>query len=261
MIKALGIAATGMEAQESNVSNIANNISNVNTNGFKRGRTEFEDLLYETVQEPGAKSSNTTNYNIGIQYGSGAKVSAVNKIYEMGNPDITNNPFDFMISGDGFFGIIMPNNQVKYTRDGSFNLDAQGNLVTKKGHRVFPGLTVPPNTTNVNVSENGIVEAYQSGQVQPQNIGSIPVFTFVNPPGLKSAGGNLMDQTVASGAPIQNVPGENNAGSILQGTLETSNVKIMNEMTNLIKAQRAYEMNSKIMGVADQMLQTVNNVK
>ena len=221
----------------------------------------MEDLLYETITTAGSRSSSNTRYNIGTQIGSGSKVSSIRKEFKTGSPLITNNPFDFMINGDGFFAIILPNNSIKYTRDGSFNVDAQGNLVTKKGFKVFPGLTFPPQTLSVTVGENGNVDAYIKDQLEPISIGILPVFTFTNPVGLSSTGGNLYKITQASGPPIQQVAGENNAGKIMQGALESSNVSIMVEMTNLIKAQRAYEMNSKVMGVADQMLQTINNIR
>ena len=261
MIRALNTAATGMAAQEANVSTISNNIANANTNAYKQSRTEFEDLLYETVQEAGARSSSNTEYNVGTQIGSGAKVSATRKDFRPGSPVITNNPFDLMINGQGFFGVIMGNNEIKFTKDGSFDVDSTGTLVTKSGKRVFPGITVPPNTVSVNISESGNVDAYLPNQPQPQNVGQIPVFNFTNPVGLSNYGENLYTATVGSGQAIQMVAGEGNAGRIQQGALESSNVSIMNEMTNLIKAQRAYEMNSKVMNVADQMLQTVNNVR
>lgn len=261
MLRALNTSATGMAAQEANVNTISNNIANVNTIGFKQGRTEFEDLLYETVTEAGARSSNTTQYNVGTQIGSGAKVSALRRIHNQGAPQITNNPFDIMINGDGFLGIVMPNNEVKFTRDGSFNPDQNGQLVNRSGYKLFPGITIPSNTLKVTISESGNVEAFIKGQMEPQNIGQIPVFTFTNDAGLKQEGGNLFAATVGSGEAQQSVAGENSAGVISQGSLETSNVNVMNEMTNLIKAQRAYEMNSKVMGVADQMLNTVNNVR
>ena len=178
----------------------------------------------------------------------------------MGSPQITQNPYDLMIMGDGFFGIQV-GNQVMYTRDGSFDVDAQGILKTRSGHPVLPGITVPPETVNINISENGIVQAFVKGQAQPTELGQIPVFTFVNPAGLSDKGQNLAVQTNASGAPIQRIAGDENAGVISQGTLESSNVSVMNEMTNLIKAQRAYEMNSKVMGIADQMLNTVNQIR
>ncbi len=261
MIRALHTSATGMTAQESNVNTISNNIANVNTTGFKKQRTEFDDLLYETVQEAGAKSSGTTEYNVGVQVGSGAKVSATRRIHSQGAPQMTNNPYDLMVNGEGFMGIISPNGELKYTRDGSFNVDAQGNLVTRAGHKVFPGVVVPPNVMRINIAENGTVEAFTRESVEPINLGQVPVFTFVNPTGLRSEGGNILAATTGSGQAIQNVPGENGSGVLMQGAIEASNVSVMNEMTDLIKAQRAYEMNSKVMGVADQMLQTVNNIR
>ena len=261
MMKALNTAATGMAAQEENVSTISNNIANVNTVGFKKDRAEFEDLMYQTVTAPGSRSSSTTHYNVGVQIGTGSKVSAIRKEFSAGNPMITRNPYDLMIQGDGFFGIIMPNNELRYTRDGSFNVDNQGNLVDKNGNKLFPGISLPPETISVMISSNGNVDAYFKDQVEPENLGTVSVFTFANPVGLRSSGGNLYAVTQSSGPPIQQVAGENNAGKVLQGTLESSNVSIMNEMTSLIKAQRAYEMNSKVMGAADQMLQTVNNTR
>lgn len=261
MIRALHTSATGMTAQESNVNTISNNIANVNTTGFKKQRTEFDDLLYETVQEAGAKSSGTTEYNVGVQVGSGAKVSATRRIHSQGAPQMTNNPYDLMVNGEGFMGVISPSGELKYTRDGSFNVDAQGNLVSRAGHKVFPGIVIPPNVMRINIAENGAVEAFTRESVEPINLGQVPVFTFVNPTGLRSEGGNILAATTGSGQAIQNVPGENGSGVLMQGAIEASNVSVMNEMTDLIKAQRAYEMNSKVMGVADQMLQTVNNIR
>jgi flagellar basal-body rod protein FlgG len=261
MIRALHTSASGMTAQESNVNTISNNIANVNTTGFKKQRTEFDDLLYETVQEAGAKSSGTTEYNVGVQVGSGAKVSATRRIHSQGAPQMTNNPYDLMVNGEGFMGVISPNGELKYTRDGSFNVDAQGNLVSRAGHKVFPGIVVPPNVMRISIAENGTVEAFTRESVEPINLGQVPVFTFVNPTGLRSEGGNILAATTGSGQAIQNVPGENGSGVLMQGAIEASNVSVMNEMTDLIKAQRAYEMNSKVMGVADQMLQTVNNIR
>jgi flagellar basal-body rod protein FlgG len=261
MIRALHTSATGMAAQESNVNTISNNIANVNTTGFKKARTEFDDLLYETIQEAGAKSSANTEYNVGLQVGSGTKVSATRKMHSQGAPQMTNNPYDLMINGEGFMGVVAPNGELKFTRDGSFNVDAQGNLVNRAGHRVFPGIVVPPNIMKISIAENGLVEAFTRESVEPINLGQIPVFTFVNPTGLRSEGGNILAATAGSGQAIQNVAGENGSGYMMQGAIEASNVNVMNEMTDLIKAQRAYEMNSKVMGVADQMLQTINNVR
>lgn len=261
MLKALHTAASGMSAQETNVSTISNNIANVNTTGFKRGRTEIDDLSYETIQEAGARSSASTQYNVGTQIGSGARVSAIRKEFTVGAPQITNNPFDLMVNGEGFFGIIMPNGELKFTRDGAFNVDAQGTLVNKQGYKVYPGLSFPPNTASVNIAENGKVEAFIKGQNEASEIGQVPVFTFVNPVGLKSTGMNLYQVSLSSGQPVQAVAGDDNAGPIMQGALEASNVSPMTEMTDLIRAQRAYEMNSKVMGVADQMMQTINNIR
>jgi flagellar basal-body rod protein FlgG len=260
MMKALSTAASGMTAQETYVSTISNNIANVNTVGFKRGRTEIDDLGYETIQEPGARSSSSTTYNVGTQIGSGARVSSVRKEFTAGAPQITNNPFDLMVNGEGFFGVIMPNGELKFTRDGSFNVDAQGVLVNKQGYKIYPGFNFPPNTSSVMIAENGKVEAFVKGQTEATSIGQLPVFTFVNAVGLKSVGANLYQVSLSSGQPVQGIAGDSNAGAIMQGALEASNVSPMTEMTDLIRAQRAYEMNSKVMGVADQMMQTINNI-
>jgi len=260
LMRALNTAATGMSAMESNVNTISNNIANVNTTGYKAQRVEFEDLLHETIQEGGARSSHGTEHTVGHQVGSGSKVSAVRRIHSMGSPQITNRPYDLMVMGDGFFGVqVGPN--VLYTRDGSFTVDAQGVLKTRAGYPLVPGLTIPPNTKSLNIAEDGKVQAFLTTQTEPIELGQVPIFTFVNPAGLSDMGSNLARSTTASGNAIQNIPGTENAGFIQQGSLESSNVSVMNEMTGLIKAQRAYEMNSKVMGIADQMLQTVNNIR
>lgn len=261
MSRALNTAATGMAAQEMNVNAISNNIANVNTTGYKKQRAEFESLMYETVTEAGAKSSHNSRYSTGVQIGSGSKISGIRREFSPGSPQITNRPFDMMINGDGFFGIIMPNGEVRYTRDGSFSPNSQGTLVTKQGYVVVPTITLPPGVTNMNISQTGTVEAFAPGQVEPQNVGQIPVFTFINPVGLKATGQNLYSPSMSSGEPIQNTAGENGSGYIAQGTLESANVSIMNEMQTLIKAQRAYEMNGKVMRIADEMLQTVNTLR
>ncbi len=261
MMRALNTSATGMAAQEMNVNTISNNVANLNTTAYKKQRAEMEDLLYHTVTESGARSAANTRYNVGLQVGTGAKVSAVRKEFTQGAPKVTNNPFDLMINGEGFFGIQAPNGQTMYTRDGSFNVDSTGTLVEKHGYRVMPGITLPPGVKSVNITENGSVEVYLNNQIEPQIVGQIPIYTFPNQVGLKSYGGNLLMQTSSSGQPAQTTGGQANAGRIQQGALESSNVSIMNEMTNLIRAQRAYEMNSKVMGVSDQMLQTINNIR
>ena len=261
MIKALNTAATGMAGQEENVNAISHNIANINTTGFKKGRAEFDDLLYQTIEEPGARTGADAQHNVGIQVGSGVKLTAVRKEFSQGMPQITNNPFDLMINGEGFFAIVLPSGETLYTRDGSFNVNNQGMIVSAKGYQLFPGITVPSNALSVNINNAGLVEAYFKDQIEPTNLGTIPLFRFTNPVGLKSEGGNLYRVTSASGPAMQSVAGEENTGIIQQGALEASNVNIMNEMTDLIKAQRAFEMNSKVMGVADQMLQTINNIR
>ncbi len=261
MMRAIHTAATGMAAQETNVSTISNNIANVDTTGYKRQRAETESLLYETVQMAGSRSSYDSRHNAGIQIGTGSKISATKREFHVGNPQITNNPFDLMINGDGFFGLILPNQTITYTRDGAFNVNAQGILVSKHGHTVVPNLNFPNNTLSVKISEDGRVEAFIKNQREPVEVGQIPVFTFTNSVGLDAVGGNMYRPTLSSGEAITNVAGEDNAGNILQGSLESSNVSIMVEMSNLIKAQRGYEMNAKVMKVADEMLQTVNTIR
>ena len=260
LIRALDTAATGMAAQEAQLSTISNNIANSSTTGYKVQRTEFQDLIYETVVTPGGRSSGNTQYNVGVQVGSGAKIKATRRLHSMGSPQVTNNPYDLMIFGDGFFAVQM-RDQIFYTRDGSFTVNAQGVLQTKDGNQLLPQITLPPATKTLVISQDGKVQAYLTSQTEPVELGQIPVYTFVNPAGLIDIGGNLARVTPASGEPIQNVAGSNNAGAIQQGSIETSNVNTMTEMTNMIKAQRAFEMNSKVLSVADQMLQTINQVR
>lgn len=261
IMRALNTAATGMAAQESHVDTISNNIANVNTTAFKKQRAEFESLHYQTIKEAGSRTGSDTIHNVGHQVGSGARVTGTSREFSQGVSQITNNPFDLMINGDGFFAVLGPNQQVFYTRDGSFNVNSQGIVVNKQGHVLLPNLQFPPNTNTVSISESGVVEAFIKNQLQPVNVGQIPVYTFVNNAGLKALGGNNYIPSQASGAPIQNIAGQSNAGNIQQGALEASNVSIMTEMTDLIKAQRALEMNSKVMKVADEILQTVNNIR
>jgi len=261
VMRALNTAATGMAAQEVNVNTISNNIANVNTTGYKKERTEFESLHYHTIKEAGSKTSNNSLHNVGVQIGSGARVSGITREFSPGAPQITNNPFDLMINGDGFFGVIMPDQTVAFTRDGSFNVNSQGVLVNKQGYPLAPSIQFPPNTLSVSITEDGTVEAFIKNQIEPTNAGQIPVFNFVNSAGLKALGGNNYRESKSSGGALQNIAGQSNAGTIRQGALESSNVSIMNEMTNLIKAQRAYEMNSKVMKVADDILQTINTIR
>ncbi len=259
--RALNTAATGMAAQEAHVNTISNNIANVNTTGYKKERTEFESLHYHTIKEAGSRTSNNSVHNVGHQVGSGTRVSGITREFSQGAPQITNSPFDLMINGEGFFGILMPDQTIGYTRDGSFNVNSQGQLVNRQGYTIIPNLQFPTNTMSVNITEAGTVEAFIKNQVEPVNVGQIPIFTFTNPTGLSALGGNNYRPSMSSGAPVQNIAGDSNAGIVRQGALEASNVSIMSEMTNLIKAQRAYEMNSKVMKVADEILQTVNTIR
>jgi flagellar basal-body rod protein FlgG len=259
--QALNIAATGMAAQEDNVNSISNNIANVNTIGFKRSRSESTDLLYNTVEMAGGRSFGEAKHSVGIQFGSGSKTTGTRKDFAQGLPKETNNPFDLMINGEGFFGVVKPNSEIRFTRDGAFNVDSSGVLVNKQGYKIYPNFQFPPNTISVQISESGKVDAYVQGQVEPTELGTIPIFKFMNAVGLTNEGGGLYRPSEASGTPIEGIGGENAHGVVMQGSLEVSNVNIMTEMTDLIKAQRAYEMNAKIMGVADQMLQTINNIR
>ena len=259
--RALHTAATGMTVQEHTVSNISHNISNLGTNAFKRTRTESGDLWYMTLQDPGARSSPNTFYSVGIQLGSGAKITATRKEFTEGVGKVTQSPFDLMIKGDGLFAIVLPNNEIRYTRNGAFNLDEQGRLVNHKGYIIHPGFTFPPNTLNVRITEDGLIDVYLPGNDDPVNLGQIPIYTFTNKVGLRSMGESLFSPTSSSGEPLENIPGVRGAGSIQQGTLESSNVSIMNEMTSLIAAQRAYEMNSKVMKVVDDMMGIINNIR
>lgn len=260
-MRALNTAATGMAAQEAHVDTISNNIANVNTTAFKKQRAEFESLHYQTLKEAGSRTGADTLHNVGVQIGSGARVTGTTREFSQGVSQITNNPFDLMINGDGFFAVLGPNQQIFYTRDGSFNVNNQGVLVNKQGYVLMPNLQFPPNTNTVNITDAGTVEAFIKNQLEPTNVGQIPIYTFINNAGLKAIGGNNYIPSQASGAPIQNIAGQSNAGLLQQGALEASNVSIMNEMTGLIKAQRALEMNSKVMKVADEILQTVNNIR
>jgi flagellar basal-body rod protein FlgG len=261
MLKALNTAATGMQAQQTQLDTIANNMANVSTTGFKKSRAEFEDLLYQTIKEPGAQQSTNTVHPAGVQTGMGVKTSATQKIFEEGAAKITRNPLDLSIEGNGFFPIQMAGGQIGYTRDGTFHKDAAGKIVDKNGNSLIPEITIPANSTGVSISDSGEVLASTLNNPQPQSIGQIQLVSFINPAGLKSMGKNLYMPSSASGTPIQGNPGENNLGSIAQGQLEASNVNVVDEMVNMISAQRSYESNSKVVQAADQMLQYSNNLR
>lgn len=261
MIKALNTAASGMQAQQTNMDVISNNMANVNTTGYKKSRAEFEDLLYQNVKEPGAQSGANSIAPTGVQVGLGVKTSSVAKDFEMGSPKITSNPLDLMIEGNGFFPVQMPNGQIAYTRDGTFKKDPSGRIVDRNGNVLQPEITIPPGTTAIEVSATGVVQSNSSNGLETQQLGQIQIVNFVNPAGLRAIGKNLFLPSNASGTPLQGIPGENGMGNVSQGQLESSNVNIVDEMVNMITAQRAYETNSKAMQAVDQMLQSVNNLR
>lgn len=260
MISALKAAASGMEAQQAQIESISNNLANVNTNGYKKSRVEFQDLLYETLQEPGANTSATTQSPVGIQRGMGVKVAGTQRTFELGNPQQTQRDLDMMIKGDGFFVVQLPNGQQAYRRDGSFYKSAAGRVETIEGYPLQPELSLPANSRKVFISEDGVVSALAADE-SIQQIGQVQIATFVNNGGLKSMGKNLFVSTEASGPANVTTPGENSSGGILHGYLEGSNVEIVREMTDMISAQRAFEMNSKVIQTVDQMMQHTVNVR
>ncbi len=261
MIRALNTAATGLEAQQTNMEVISNNLANVSTAGFKKSRAEFEDLMYQTQKEPGQASGMNAMSPTGVQVGLGVKTGAVQKDFNHGSSIVTKNPFDLQIEGAGFFQIQTADGQVAYTRDGAFKRDPQGRLIDKNGNLLQPEIAVPPDAAGVEISPSGEVKIIMGGSEQPQTIGQIDIVNFVNPAGLRSAGKNLFMQTPASGQPVTSRPGLQGTGYLAQGQLEGSNVNIVDEMVNMIQAQRFYETNSKAVQAADQMLQTVNNLR
>ncbi len=261
MIRALWTAASGMEAQQLNIDVIANNLANVNTTGFKRSRADFQDLLYQTLRQAGASSSSSTIYPTGMQVGLGTRNAAIQKIFQQGEFQQTHNPMDFSIEGRGFFQILQPNGETGYTRAGSFKQDEQGRLVTSDGFPLVPQITIPADTMNMTVGSDGTVSVMQAGQNTSTQVGQIQLVSFPNPSGLKSIGRNLYTETVSSGSPTTGTPGENGIGTLSQGFLELSNVNISEELINMIVGQRAYEINSKAIQTADEMMQTANNTK
>jgi flagellar basal-body rod protein FlgG len=261
MIRSLWTSATGMQAQELNIDVISNNLANVNTSGFKKSRAEFQDLLYEVLRPAGAASSQDTTVPTGIQLGHGARPSAVQKIFTGGDFQNTKNELDWAIEGDGFFQIELPNGETAYSRDGEFKLNADGRIVNPDGFPLVPEMSIPTDTVSINVGMDGTVSVIQADDSTPVEIGTIQLARFVNPAGLRSLGKNLYSPTAASGDEIVGVPGENGFGTIAQGFLEMSNVSVVDEMVNMITAQRAYEINSKVIQTADDMLQMANNLK
>jgi flagellar basal-body rod protein FlgG len=260
MIRSLWISKTGMDAQQTQMDVISNNLANVSTNGFKRSRALFEDLLYQTVRQPGAQSSQQTQLPSGLQLGTGVRPVATERIFTQGAVNQTNNDRDLAIQGAGFFQILLPDGTTAYTRDGAFQSDSQGQLVTSSGYTLQPPITVPLNTIKLSIGRDGTVSITQAGSTTSTQIGQIQVATFINPAGLESRGENLYVETAASGTPNPNTPGTNGAGALWQGYVETSNVNVVEELVNMIQAQRAYEINSKAITTSDQMLAKVSQM-
>lgn len=261
-MRALAIGATGMEAQQLNVEVISNNIANSSTTGFKASRAEFQDLLYQNMRTVGSASSDTgTLLPSGLQVGLGVMPAATYRINTQGNIAVTNNSLDIAINGRGYFQVQMPDGTTAYTRDGAFQLNANGQIATADGYQVLPSITVPTTATQVTINASGQIVATISGQTAQQTLGQLQMASFINPVGLEAVGNNLLKQTDASGTPITANPGASGLGTLVQGSLETSNVDIVTEVSNLITAQRAYEMNSKVINTADQMLSSINQMK
>jgi flagellar basal-body rod protein FlgG len=261
-MRALNVAATGMLAQQRNVEVVSNNLANINTTGYMRRRTEFHDLLYQNHRRAGSTSAEDGSVvPAGVQIGLGVKLAAVYRIHEQGNLTATDNPFDLAIQGKGFFQVRLPSGETAYTRDGTFQLNANGEIVTHDGYVIAPGITVPDNAIDVTVNQSGEVLAKVEGQVALQNVGQLQLASFPNEAGLQAVGSNLLQETPASGAATTGSPNGGGFGPILQGFLETSNVNAVEEITNLISAQRAYEMNSKVIQAADEMMGALNTMR
>jgi flagellar basal-body rod protein FlgG len=250
-----------MQAQALNLDVIANNLANVNTAGFKKSRAEFQDLLYETIRPAGTPSSQDSEVPAGIQLGHGTRPSTVLKIFSQGNMENTQNELDLAIEGDGFFQITLPNGEIAFTRDGAFKLDSDGRMVNSDGFALEPEITIPSDALSISVGLDGTVSVLQAGETAPSEIGTIELARFINPAGLISMGKNLFMTSEASGDEMTGTAGEDGLGTLAQGFLEMSNVSVVDEMVNMITAQRAYESNSKAIQAADEMLQLANNVK
>jgi flagellar basal-body rod protein FlgG len=261
-MRALDIAGTGMQAQQTNVEVISNNIANMTTTGFKRQRAEFQDLIYQNLRRVGSSSSDGGSVlPSGAQVGLGVKTAAIYRINEQGNLQQTSNSLDVAIRGNGYFQVTLPSGETAYTRDGTFGLSPEGQIVNAEGYVVQPGITVPANATSVAINASGQVQATLDGQTAPATVGTLSIAVFPNEAGLNATGDNLLLQSAASGNPVTGTPGSPGFGSTLQGFTETSNVNVVSEITDLITAQRAYEMNSKVITAGDQMLSTLTNLR
>lgn len=259
-MESLWVARTGLEAQQTRMTVVAQNLSNVNTTGYKRQRAMFEDLLYQNVVQAGGLTSQQTSAPTGLNLGTGVRVVATDRQFSQGNLITTNNPFDLSVQGRGFFEILMPDGQQAYTRDGTFQLNADGQLVTSSGYTVQPAITIPPGAQAVSIGVDGSVSAVLAGQTEPIQVGSLQLTDFVNPAGLEARGQNLYRETASSGPPQPGTPGLSGLGTIDQGSLETSNVSVVEELVAMIETQRAYEMNSRSIETSDQMLQRLTNL-
>ncbi|MDI6747296.1 MAG: flagellar basal-body rod protein FlgG [Rhodocyclaceae bacterium] len=254
MIRSLWTAKTGLDAQQTHLDVIANNLANVSTNGFKRQRAIFEDLLYQTMRQPGAQSSQQTQVASGLTIGVGVRTVATEHIHTQGSLQRTENSLDMAINGQGYFQIQMPDGTLAFTRSGTFQRDSTGQIVTPSGYPLSPAITIPADALNVTISRDGIVSVTQSGNTTPTQVGNIQLATFVNPGGLQSTGENLFVETASSGTPTPNTPGSNGSGLLNQGMVETSNVNVAEELVNMIQTQRAYELNSRVVQTSDSML-------
>lgn len=260
MMKSLWIAKTGLTAQQAQLDVISNNLANVATSGFKRSRAVFEDLMYQTSRPAGAQSSQQTQVASGMQVGTGVRPVATERLFTQGNLQQTSNPKDFAIQGGGFFQVLMPDGSAAYTRDGSLQVNAEGQLVTASGYPIQPAVTLPANSTNMTIGSDGTITIQAAGSTQQTQVGTLQLAQFNNPAGLDSRGENLYTETPSSGAPNMVTPGTNGAGVLLQGYVETSNVNVVEELVNMIQTQRAYEINSKAINTADQMLQRLGQL-
>lgn len=260
MMRSLYIARTGLDVQQTQLDVISNNLANVSTTGFKKARAVFEDLLYQTIRQPGAQSSQQTQLPSGFQLGVGARTVATERIHTQGTLQQTGNALDVAINGRGFFQILMPDGSTNYTRDGSFQVDSNGNLVTASGYQVQPNIVVPEDTLQLTIGRDGTVSVTQPNNATPTVLGQLQLATFTNPTGLQSLGENLFAETASSGAPLVNNPGENGVGVLNQNFVENSNVNVAEELVNMIVAQRAYELNSRAITTSDQMLQRLTQI-
>jgi flagellar basal-body rod protein FlgG len=260
MLRALHTAASGMEAQQLNIDTIAHNLANINTSGFKARKAQFQDLLYQNIRQAGASNTATTELPVGLQVGLGTKPVSSEILFTQGDFAATNNPLDMVIQGQGFFQIRQANGQIGYTRNGSFHMDSDGNMVTSEGDVLDPQITIPQDQTGINIGADGTVSVTLAGQSEPQQVGRIELAYFQNPSGLQNIGGSLFIPTQASGDAVTGTPGENGLGTLLSGFIEQSNVSVVEEMVSMIVSQRAYEANSKVIRTADEMFTQANNV-